>query len=123
MPSFVSLMTMIAVAPAVEDEVVARREAAREAGVGIVNEHAVAVGDDAVLRQEESNRDRAAVGVAAGPAQDRVVVAEFAAAALGLIDAVRAVRIDERREGLGLHDDLRLIGATDGAREKSEQQE
>ena len=112
-----------AVAPAVEAEVVARREAAREAGVGVVDEHAVAVGDDAVRGGRSgsgSRRRRSSRGSSTAPGRRR---ASSPAAALGLVDAVRAVRVDQRREGVGLRDDLRLLGATDGAREKREQQE
>ncbi len=58
-----------AVAPAVEPESERRLEPAGVAGVRVVDEDAVAVGDDPVRGEEEANGDDAAVGVAAGPAR------------------------------------------------------
>ena len=52
-------------------------EPAGVAGVGVVDEDAVAVADDAVRVEEEANRDGPAVGVAASPHQDRVVVLQL----------------------------------------------
>src|SRR5262249_20882602 len=114
-----------AVAPAVEGEVERWLITPRKAGVGVVDEDAIRVADDAVRIEEEAIGDGAAVVLAAHPAEHAVIVAQVAGAALGLIAAVRAARIDEGLEGVGLVDADRLLaGLSKGRRsdQRNEQQ-
>ena len=65
-----------AVAPAVEAIVERRGIAPHEVGIGVVDEHAVGVADDAVRHEEPAIGDRPAVVLAANPREHPVVVAE-----------------------------------------------
>src|SRR5262249_978379 len=104
-----------AVAPAVEAEVERRGEGAGEASIGVKDEDAVGVADDAMRVEEEAERNGHAVGVAAQPAQHAVVVTQLAGAALRLVDAVGAFRVDQGRKGVRSGDDD--IGAVTAQRQ------
>ena len=90
-----------AVPPAVEAVIVGRGPAANEVGIGVINEHAVAVADDAIGHEEPAVGDRPAVVLAANPGEHPVIALEVTGLAAGFIDAMRAGRIDQRLEHLG----------------------
>lgn len=101
-----------AVSPALKPKVERGGPGANEVGVGIVNEDAVGVADDAVRNEKPAVRNRASAVIAPDPGQDAVVVAKRAGGALRLVATIRTIRIDQRSEQARLITALGVVAAS-----------
>ena len=108
-----------AVSPAVEAVVERRGIAPDEVGVGVVDEHAVGVADDAVGHEEPAVGDGPAVILAANPGEHPVVVEEGTGLAAGLVDAIETGGVDERLEQVRPEEGLRLFIPTSPSTRRS----
>ena len=112
-----------AVPPSLKAEIERGGPGADEVGIGIVNEDAVSVADDAIRHEKPAVRDRAAGVIAPNPGEYAIVVAKRAGGALGLVATIRALGIDQRIEHSRLITGLDIFAAAGRGRLGTEGQE